>query len=162
MRGRLIQPFLAELYRLDTNSTAQAAGYDADFKTTKVSYPAGVRTSSRRELAAVRLPCQVEIGQWHAQRVMLSGNAPDTRLTLVFHYRDLEAAGLVDAETGEAKIRVNDRLAGIYDSRTGEVTQKLPGEGVYATEVQQAAFGIGRRKNLLVVIFEDRPKAVTT
>lgn len=156
-RGRLICPLVVELARLDTDATRAAGGYDTTFKTMKP----GV---ARRELPVVRLRAQVEMGKWEGQNQTQAGNVPDSRLTLAFHFRDLEAAGLVDLATGDAKIRVGDRLVAIYD-RTGTVkdaTVKTANGGLYATEVQHAGLGLGGRRNLLVVVFDERPQGLTS
>lgn len=162
MRGRLICKFLAELARLNTQGTANASGYDPDFRTTKVTYPGGVRTSSRVELPSVKLPCQVEDNLWGTQRQTAAGNAPDTKLVLVFHFRDLERLSLVDPATGDALIRVNDRLVGIYDYNTQALIQIVrPDTQVFATEVKPV-FGLGMKRNLLIVTFDERSKGLTT
>ncbi len=163
-RGRLLFPFLADLRRLDTNATRAASGYDDDFKTTRRTYPngpAGAAVSTRVELPVVQLRCQVEMGRWEAQRQTASGNAPDTDLTLVFHFEELEAKGLVDAATGDALIRVNDRLVALRRVRDGAIVRAGSRPDVFATEVQPAGIGLGGERNLLVVVFGDRPQGLT-
>lgn len=162
-RGRLICPFLATIYRLDTRAIDVAGGYDPDFRTTKHAYPGnvGARTSTRREFAPVDLRCQVEVGRWEAQRQMASGNARDDQLTLVFHFVELEALGLVDAVTGDALIRVNDRLSALK-RLDGALVQKIPEPGLFATEPQIGGIGIGGRRNLLIVSFDVRPQGLTS
>jgi hypothetical protein len=84
MRGRLINPFLAELARLDTAATAAdpdgagplTSGYDPDFKETVVLPAAG---SARREQPPIRLQCQVEIGTFEALQQLASGASPNSR-----------------------------------------------------------------------------------
>lgn len=164
MRGRLLFPMTVELARLDTNATSLAGGYDADFKTVKTTYPAGVKTSARVELPIVTLKAQVEMGKWQGQQSLQAGNAPDTRLTLVFHFRELEAKGLVDPTTGDALIRVNDRLVNVY-SRSGSILEqkvRTAAGSLYATEVQPAGIGLGGRRNLLVVTFDERTQGLST
>lgn len=158
MRGRLIMPFVARLARLDTNATREGGGYDDDFRSVASSFPAGALTSARQELAAVDVPCQVEDAAWRLQRAAQGGNAPDTQLVLVFHFRDLERLGLVDAQTGDALVRVNDRLLELRDVRTGGLVQHA-GE-LYVTEARPAGYGLGRRRNLLVVTLEERARGV--
>lgn len=164
-RGRLIFPFIAVIRRLDTSATEAVAGggYDPDFRTTKRTYPGniGARESTRRELAPVQVRCQVEMGRWEAQRQVASGNAPDTQLTTVIHFRELEGLGLVHTATGDALFRVGDRLESILRLRDGALVQavRLP-QSLYATEVQPAAFGIGRERNLLVITWDERPQGL--
>lgn len=169
MRGRLIHPFLAELAQLDTAATAAdpdgsgplASGYDVDFKeTVLIPTESGRRADARRENAPIRVPCQVEVAAFEALQAFAAGNSPNSRLLLVFHFRDLERKGLVDPTTGEALLRVNDRLVGIYDL-TGRLIQRVrTPPGLYATEVQPQSFGLGLARNLLLVTFDEREQSV--
>lgn len=157
MRGQLICPLQIELARLDTNTTAAGgAGYDKDFRTLVPSGP------GRKELPVIRLFAQVEMSKWEGQNQLQAGNQPDSKLTLVFHYRELERKGLVDT-AGKAMIRVNDRLVAVY-SRNGVIQEEFvrpEAGGLYATEVQPAGLGLAGRRNLLVVTFDERPQGLT-
>jgi len=173
MRGRLIFPFLAELHRLDTVAMAgpvgvgpdpARSGYDADFKE-----PIGVDLDDdgvgervRAEHPPVRLPCQVESKTFEDLRMFASGNAPRSRIELVFHFKDLERLGLVDADTGDALVRPGDRLGAIYD-RGGALIQSVrTPPGLYVAEARPIGFGLRMarpRRNLLLVTFEDRQPA---
>ena len=164
MRGRLINPFLAEIARLDTVATAAdpdgpgplASGYDPDFKETIVLEEAGARRDARDEMPPIRLPCQVEVGAFEALQQLAAGSSPGAQVTLVFHFRDLERMGLVDPPSGDALLRVNDRLVAIRDL-TGALVQAVrTPPGLYATEVQPQSFGLGRARNLLLVRWEPR------
>jgi hypothetical protein len=163
MRGRLIFPFLAEFYRLDTIAMAsQPPGYDDDFKEPALldSDGDGVGDAFRREHPPVRVPCQVEPETLNALRMTPSGNTPQSSLDLVFHFRDLERLGLVDVTTGEALIRTSDRLGGLFDTEGQLVWAVRTPPGLYVTEARHAGFGLFRRRprrNLLVVSFNDRP-----
>jgi hypothetical protein len=163
MRGRLIFPFLAELYRLDTVAMAtQPPGYDDDFKEPALldSDGDGVGDAFRREHPPVRVPCQVEPETLEALRMTPSGNTPQSSIDLVFHFRDLERLALVDATTGEALIRTSDRLGGLFDTEGQLVWAVRTPPGLYVTEARHAGFGLFRgrpRRNLLVVSFNDRP-----
>lgn len=169
MRGRLINPFLAELAQLDTVATAAdpdgagpiASGYDPDFKETVVfTAPGGERVDARTEKPAIRVPCQVEVGVFEALQQLAAGNTPNSRIVLVFHFRDLERMGLVDPGTGESLLRVNDRLVAIHTIK-GELVQAIrTPPGLYASEVQPQSFGIGLSRNLLLVTFDEREVAV--
>jgi hypothetical protein len=165
MRGRLINPFLAELAQLHTEATAAdpdaagplASGYDPDFKETViVSAATGRGVDARKEKAPLRIPCQVEVGAFEALQQLTAGNSPNSRLTLVFHFEDLERLGLVDPSTGDALVRVNDRLAAIRDLAGSLVQTVRTPPGLYATEVQPQSFGLGLSRNLLLVTFEER------
>ena len=168
MRGRLVFAFLAELHRLDTAAMAAVdpggtgpltSGYDADFHEPSLidSDDDGVAEPWRRELPPVRVPCQVEPAAFEALRMTPAGNAPRTSIDLVFHFRDLERLDLVDPTTGDARIRPSDRLGGIYGQH-GTLVQAVR-TPLFVTESKPFGFGIGRRRNLLLVSFEDRPTA---
>lgn len=164
MRGRLINPFLAEIARLDTVATAAdpdgggplVTGYDPDFKETLVLEEAGQRRDARQEMPPIRIPCQVEVGAFEALQQLAAGNSPNSQVALVFHFRDLESMGLVDPETGDALLRVNDRLVAIRDMAGNLVQAVRARPGLYATEVQPQSFGLGRARNLLIVRWEER------
>ena len=168
MRGKLINPFLAEVARLDTVATAAdpdgagplTSGYDPDFKETVVLEQTGTRRDARREMPAVLIPCHVEVGAFETLRQLASGNSPHSRVTLVFHFRDLERMGLVDPATGDALLRVNDRLAAVRDLGGALVQAVRTPPGLYATEVQPQSFGLGRSRNLLLVTFDERELGV--
>jgi hypothetical protein len=88
-----------------------------------------------------------------------SGNAPRSRLELVFHFRDLERLGLVDAASGEVLVRPSDRLGALYDLEGDRVQAVRTPPGLYVTEARPIGFGLARRRprrNLLLVAFADR------
>lgn len=169
MRGRLIFPFLAELHRLDTQAMASppggpppaAPGYDPDFKEPVLADldGDGIGERARAEHPPVRVPCQVDTKVFEELRMLGSGNAPRSRIDLVFHFRDLERLGLVDPATGDALVRPGDRLAAIHD-RAGTLVQAVrTPPGLYVAEARPAGFGLDMarpRRNLLLVAFEDR------
>lgn len=168
MRGRLINPFLAEIAQLDTVATDAdpdgqgplTSGYDDDFKET-VAYSAGAqpRVDARQEKPLLRIPCQVEVSTLETLEQLGSGASPHSRLTLVFHFEHLEQAGLVDPVTGTARLRVNDRLVAIYSCDSELVHSVRTPPGLYAIEVQPQSFGLGLSRNLLVVTFQERAVA---
>ena len=62
--------------------------------------------------------------------------------------------------TGDALLRVNDRLVAIYDL-AGRLVQAIrTPPGLYATEVQPQSFGLGLCRNLLLATFEERELGV--
>ena len=147
MRGRLLFPFAAEIAQLDR----AASHFDPDFKE---PLPNG------RVERTVTLPCQVEVGEFETLEEAFSGDLPKTALTLIFHFRDIEDHGLVDATTGAVKLCVGDRLAAIRD-RTGNVVQTIQTPpGLFAIEVRPLTFGFGLSRNLLLVVFHDREQGV--
>lgn len=173
MRGRLIFPFLAELHRLDTAGTATTdpdgagpltSGYDPDFKEPVGvdSDDDGIGEPARVEHPAVRVPCQVEPKTFEELRMFAAGNSPRSRVELVFHFRDLEQLGLVDAPTGDALVRPGDRLGALYDKAGALVQAVRTPPGLYVSEARPIGFGLHRpqpSRNLLLVAFEDRQLA---
>jgi len=163
MRGRLIFPFLAELRRLDTHAmSTQTPGYDEDFKEPALldTDGDGAGDAYRHEHPPVRVPCQVEPQTIDALRMTAAGNTPQSSLDLIFHFKDLEQRGLVDASSGEALIRNSDRLSGLFDTEGTLVWSVRTPPGLYVTEARPAGFGLFRRRprrNLLIVSFADRP-----
>ncbi len=162
-RGRLIFPMLAEVHRLATRATGEVdvngvGGYDPDFKEPVLidHDDDGIGERVRREHSPVRIPCQVEPEVFEALQMLASGNAPSSRLALVFHVMDLERLGLADRATGDIHMRVGDRLSAIYDVRGALVQAVRTPPGLFATEVRPGGFGLGRCRNLLFVYFEDR------
>ena len=164
MRGRVIFAFTAELHRLDRTATAADPGFDPDFKEPALKPRPGTNTgeSPRREHPPVRVPCQVDTKVFDELRMHASGDSPRSRIDLVFHFKDLERLGLVDADTGDALIQPGDRLAGIYD-KAGRIVQAVQTPpGLYVTEARPSGFGLSMarpRRNLLIVTFEDRRQA---
>ena len=173
MRGRLIFRFLADVHRLDTSAQALedpdgagpiTGGYDPDFKEPVLVDldDDGIGERIRKEHPAVRIPCQVEPDAFDALQEYASGNSPRSRLRLVFHFADLERMGLVDAASGDALVRVGDRLGAIHDL-AGELVQAVrTPPGLYVTEAKPIGFGLFMprpRRNLLLATFEDRETA---
>lgn len=165
MRGRLIHAFAAEIAQLDTAATAadpdgpgpRTSGYDADFQET-VLVPSGAPRGhdARREKPPIRVPCQIEVQSFDALAELTTGNSPRSRIVLVFHFADLEQLGLVNPVTGDALLRVGDRLVAVHDLRTGELVQAIrTPPGLYLTE-PQLQFGLGGQRNLLVASFGER------
>ena len=143
MRGRLIFPFLAELYRLDTQATATEdpdgpgplqGGYDPDFKeSVLVDLDGdGIGAPIRKEHPPVHIPCQVEPQVFDELRMFASGNTPRSSIDLVFHFKNLERMGLVDGATGDALIRASDR--GTSFSQVNPAGKPLIASGNYRAD----------------------------
>ncbi len=173
MRGRLIFKFLAELHRLDTKALATedpdgagplTGGYDPDFKEPVLvdTNEDGIGERIRNEHAPVRVPCQVEPDTFEALQEYASGNSPRSRVRLVFHFAELERLGLVDFATGDALVRVGDRLGALYDLGGALVQAVRTPPGLFVTEAKPMGFGLFMprpRRNLLLATFEDRETA---
>lgn len=163
-RGRLLVPFLVELHQLDTEATAAdpdgagslESGFDPDFREPVML---DASTSSRKEKTAIKVLCQVEEETEAELDQRAAANDPTWKMRFVFHFEDLEAAGLVDPATGRALIKLNDRASAIYTA-DGVLEQKLDtmgGGGLYCTEARPSSFGLsGGRRNLLVTTFARR------
>jgi hypothetical protein len=162
VRGALLFVFRAELHRLDRRGQVPNSPVlmDEDFREpVRVDRNGdGIGEEHRRELPPVYIPCQVEPKTFEEQRQKPSGNAPDSALELVLHFRDLERLGLVD-QGGNAVIAAGDRLGGIYTrSMRPEWTVRNP-PGLFVTEVRPLGFGLSLsrpRRNLLMVSFRER------
>lgn len=168
MRGRLVFPFLAQFYCLQRSQDDPAPGtnvaLDPDFKEPVLvdRDGDGIGERHRRECPPVLVPCQVEPGTFEQIRLLPSGRAPDSRLDLVLHYRDLERLDLVDATNGLSLIRPGDRLGGIFDLAENPVQLVRDPPGLFVSETRPAGFGLGLGRpgrNLLMVTFAARAVA---
>jgi len=175
MRGRLINPMTVELAQLDTYLTAKdpdgagplRAGYDDDFRE-PVLLPStagqGAAIVNRKEKPFIKLPAQVEVIEADKAREFAGGNAPVFEMRLTFHYRDLECRDLVDPQTGEALLRIGDRLHAIWSPCATRVVRTIrTPPGLYFVEVQDQSFGLSSRtRNLLIVRLAPRDQGVAT
>ena len=80
-------------------------------------------------------------------------------MALVFHFSDLENLGLVDMDSGDALIRVGDRLNGIFQMN-GRLVQEIKcPPGLFVTEARPIGFGLdlsAPTRYLLLCILGDR------
>jgi hypothetical protein len=160
VRGRLLNPFLIELAQLDTEATAlvPGGGYDDVFNEPIIiddGTPGGL--DSRQE-TALRLHAQIEPNQLNSARSAQTGLVRDATLTCVVHFLELESLGLIGAD-GMPRIRVNDRLAGIYTSNGEQIMvfDRLP--GLYLRQTTPIGWGLGGKRNLLELTFRARDQA---
>jgi hypothetical protein len=162
MRGRLIFPLFADVRRVDRDAMVLGApDVDPDFHEPRIlaAEPDDVGVRARRELPAVRVPCQVEPESFEALSMVGAGNEPQSRVQLVLHFRDLEERGLVEPATGRALVLPGDRVTGFYDG-AGALVQET---NLYVTEARPTGFGFGLlrpRRNLLLVVLEARAASV--
>ncbi len=164
MRGSLINPGLVEIARIDPAATRAlnppgpaTSGFDEDFKEPEIAAPEegeqlGELQTQLQE--PIMLPAQQEVDTFEDQSQVLLGSAPSTVIVLVFHFRDLEEAGLVNAD-GTPKLNVGDRLLAMYTARGVLVQQFKDPPGVYARMVLPYGVGIGGERNLLRIRFEE-------
>lgn len=137
---------LVRIARIDPVSST----YDAVFRA----------PSERVELDPIDLRAQVEdeFSAFEQLSMMHGGDSPAIRLTLTFHFRDLEAAGYVDPTTGDCTaIRKGDRLVSIH-RLDGTLIQAIPTPpGLYVTHAQPRSHGLaGGTRNLLIATLESR------
>lgn len=166
-RGRLIFPFLVDIGQVDTVATAAVAdgGYDDVFREPKIVPPvsgSGRGTLSREEVTYT-YKCQIEPDTFEALDMMISGKSPNSEITIVMHYKDLEVAGLLDAN-GKPLLRTGDRMIQIKKYPTGDVIEVIPSSpGLYVVQVRSGGFGLtSLERNLLFVTFEERELSTRT
>jgi hypothetical protein len=169
VRGRLIFPFVAEFYQLDTAATAASptgtslvSGFDPDFRTPlKVvqSSTDQIGITTRVESGPVLIPVQIEPAMLDKLQMMTSGESPESRVSMIAHYRDLESLGLVDSD-GRPTIRKRDRLARILTVRNELVEVLNP--ALYVVECQNRGYGFGESRNLLMIMLEQRDRSAIT
>jgi hypothetical protein len=157
MRGRLINRFVAVIYRLDPVATAAVvgAGYDDEFGSLRpVDNGSQAGTSTRRERVALRLPVQIDSKTWDDVILTRGGHEATADLELCLHMPDLRAAGLVDV-TGVIDIAAGDRIDSI-EARDGEVQAKfVDPPGLFVTKVEPRGYGLaafGTPKFNLVIL----------
>ena len=166
-RGRLIFPFLVDIAQVDTVATAAVAdgGYDDVFREPIMVPPgsgSGRGTISREEVTYT-YKCQIEPDTFEALDMMISGKSPNSEITIVMHYKDLEIGGLLDTD-GKPLLRTGDRMVQIKKFPTGEVIEVIPATpGLYVVQVRSGGFGLSSlQRNLLFVTFEERELSTRT
>lgn len=160
MRGRLINAFLVELAQLDSQLSAQTLpGMDDIFREPKVRVnPQTQQRELGRKERTIRLPAQVENGNYQQLVMLANGVAPKTQLKLVFHYEDFEERGMVDDTGRNLPVRPTDRLVAVYSLEDARLLVNFPyPPGVFITESSPEGF-MGGRLNLLVCTIGDRPQ----
>lgn len=142
-RGRLINKFVAVIRRLDTVATAAVVGggYDKEFDAVRVVGD-GTQTgaSSRREMAELRLPVQLDRDTWGRNQPGRGGRQVLADIVLVFHWPDLENGGLIGTD-GEPVLKIGDRIDKIETVMGAvESTFKNP-PGMFFTGFDRAGHG---------------------
>lgn len=162
-RGRLIFPFIARFGQLDTSAIEAASGYD-DIYQEPVKQASGSGdtdgTTARIE-TTLDVRVQVESESQDVLNMVLNGDSPNGLFVLVAHFKDLEAAGLVDAQ-GKAMIRKGDRLVSLHTVE-GTLVEEIG--NLYVTEVQSRGFGLSFRtpkRNLLFIHLRTRDQGATS
>lgn len=147
-RGRLIFPVLADIYRLDLAAVDAAGGFDPVYREIK-------STSTRVEMAVVRIPIQFEPNALRRLHMFPDGDGSHGRVVGVMHFADLEARSLVHATTGVCLIKKGDRL-GALRRLDGTLIETIENPtGAFVTEALPIT-GLAGERNLLQVTFESR------
>lgn len=168
MRGRLINPFLIEIARLDLAGTAadpdgagaRTSGYDDVYRETVVLPSTDlVGTDARVEYPLIQIPAQLHTGptpgQLMALKPTVTGNVAAGFLQALVMFEDLDRLDLVDLDTKAAMLKVGDRLVAIYDMDGILVQQIMTPPGLYCVAAVPI-FGLGSTRNLLELSFESR------
>lgn len=167
MRGRLIQPFKVTLARFNSAATAAdpdgagplESGFDEVFRETVLVEDAsneqfGVSSMKYDEVV---IDAQIEPKEFELLNHRTSGMANDSKFTIVAHFSQLERLGLVD-DKGNARFNKGDKLLKIAATRGNLETTIDDPPGLYLVECYPT-YGIGQRRNLLVMRFWDRKQA---
>lgn len=150
--GYILQPSIAVIHRLDTEATRldnpdgePDSGYDDTFREPMVYDKAKERVTSRKESAAIRIPCQVEIATEEQLRELHTGDDPVSNMIFVFHRAVLEQHGLLDIDTRDVLLKKGDRISAIekFGAPVGTVVKKITGDGLYVVQMRSASFGFG-------------------
>jgi hypothetical protein len=157
-RGRLINPVMVEIYRLDRTGMVAGAKLDADYREPVVS-PTADRKGKRERLERppIRVPAQIEPDvAFNQQQPAELGDKKTSIISFVCHFQDLERMGLVDPSTGIADIGPSDRVSGWYDAQTSRLLHVFADPpGLYITAASPQV-GLRGRVNLLLVTAQSR------
>lgn len=169
--GLILQPSVAVIHRLDIKGTRQVdpegeatSGYDEVLRE-PVAYTntAGQRQDSRRELAAIRVPCQVENMTDEKLKEMVMGNDGVYSIMLVFHRTHLERMGLLD-NNRDIILKTGDRISGLerYGTSGRFPIKKFKEPGLFIKEMRSRSWGFGPDGyDLEIAILTDRSEGFT-
>jgi len=157
MRGRLIQRLVCVIRQLDAVATAAVpgGGFDPEFdEPIQVNDGTQAGSSSRREKAALRLPCQVDRQGWGIDLITRGGHEEQSSIILTLHMQDVEDKGLIGS-TGAPTIMAGDRIEAIEDL-SGVLQESFPDPpGLFVNTVERAGHGLNMagtpRFNLLIL-----------
>ncbi len=157
MRGRLINRFICVLRRLDATATAAVVGggFDDVWRVPKpVDDGTQFGASTRREMDALRIRCQLDRRAWGLMTPKPSGTEVNTDIFITLHWPDLVAAGLIGA-TGEPEIQLGDRIEAI-ETLAGDIEETFANPpGMYVHDIERAGHGLAAfgvpKTNLLIL-----------
>ena len=134
-------------------------GYNIGLREPRISRTAGVRSVTREEMAAIKVPCQVEVQTDHQLRMMFGGDAPTSNIAFVCRRRTLERMSLIDATTGNCLLKRGDRVASLEKrGKTVKAFQKTPltapaPDSLYLYEVRARSWGFGADRYALEILY---------
>lgn len=165
----ILQPSLAVVHRLSVEATRNAdpegpetTGYDETLRE-PISYEQGHEVlDTRREMAPIRVPCQIETLSFEALRQLRLGDAPISNMVFVFHRRDLERLGLLDSNR-DVVLKKGDRISAIErHGAPGVRSKSLKEPGLFVFEMRPRSWGFGPDGyDLELAIMSDRREAAT-
>lgn len=151
----LLEVVDAVVHRLDITATRAfnpvgpaASGYDDIFREPVVTDgTAGAsvagRVSSRQEMTAVRVPCQIETSLYEDLRQSFSGALPQSNMTLVFHRQNLADLGLLDPTTNNILLKKGDRISQLERRSLGVPVLVFRPPGLFINEIYPGSWGFG-------------------
>jgi hypothetical protein len=140
----------AVVHRLDTAATrlvdapgAPSDGYN-DLLDEPYPYNQGAGfTDTRQEMAAIRIPCQLEVMTFEELNQIDTGDAAMSDIVLVFHRMDLELLGLLDATTRLQQLKAGDRVSALEKKGfPGTVVHPIPHD-LYIYKIEPGSPGMG-------------------
>ncbi len=141
--GRLLQTMVCVLRRLDTAATGAVAdgGFDDEFnEVLPVDDGTQLGATSKREMAPIKIECQLARKTWGRDEVSRGGHEDNTDIVLTMLIEDLEDLGLF--ADGKAKIYSGDRIEQIEDL-DGNVQWVFPNPpGMFVYQVTAAGPGL--------------------
>lgn len=160
---RLINPVIAEIYRLDAASTwavdppgVPDKGYDSVFKEFRAYDQAGERTLSRQERDPIEIFVQVEQESFENLVATFGGDSPVTDTILVAKTTSLATAGLILSD-GRLDIPKGSRLSKLMHPHTREqIVPEFSDQFVY--EARPRSWGYRGKMNLYVLYFLRRER----
>jgi len=117
-------------------------GFDPDFREPYATQAAGGQpiTDSRVYGPEIGVPCQMEVKTYEEISMLAGGDDPLTNIVFVLHRRDLATADLLDPDTGNIKLKRNDKITRL--EKNGR-TVLLPVDELYVCRINPGSIGFG-------------------
>jgi hypothetical protein len=160
MRGRLIFPMFVTVAPLDTAATEAADGYDDDYKTVNLvdNDGDGIGETKRTEGTEYEFKAQIENDMEELQRMTRTGDLPNSAVGLIVHLRDMTRGGYITTAR-PLGVKKADRLV-MQKDRKRAVVKTYDDPKLYCTHAKHLDGYLGRRANLALFVFGDRPAGV--